>query len=55
MSIENLLANRELLTNQLFWYVDDALQDLFEEFMELTPKLIGIVERTLDYTKQYQQ
>ena len=34
-------------------YIDDALQDLFEEIMELTPELIFIVKTTLTYTGKY--
>ncbi len=36
-------------------YIDDALQDLFEEIMELTPELIFIVKTTLIYTGKYKQ
>ncbi len=36
-------------------YIDDALQDLFEEIMELTPELIFIVKTTLTYTGKYKQ
>jgi len=36
-------------------YIDDALQDLFEDIMRLTPHLIKIAKSTLKYTEQYQQ
>jgi hypothetical protein len=53
--IETIREIKDLRNAITHEYVDDALQDLFEEIMDLTPKLIGMVERTLDYTKQYQQ
>ena len=34
-------------------YIDDALQDLFEDIMRLTPFLIQMAETTLKYTQQY--
>lgn len=36
-------------------YIDDALQNLFEEIIKLTPFLIGMAETTLRYTQQYQK
>ena len=36
-------------------YIDDALQDLFEDIIKLTPSLIEIAETTLKYTQQYQK
>ena len=36
-------------------YIDDALQDLFEDIMRLTPFLIQMAETTLKYTQQYQK
>jgi len=36
-------------------YIDDALQDLFEDIIKLTPFLIEIAETTLKYTQQYQK
>jgi hypothetical protein len=53
--IETIREIKDLRNAITHEYVDDALQDLFEEIMDLTPKLIRMVERTLDYTKQYQQ
>ena len=35
-------------------YIDDALKDLFEEIMALTPELIAIVKTTLMYTEKYE-
>ncbi len=36
-------------------YIDDALQDLFEDIIQLTPFLIQMAETTLKYTQQYQK
>ena len=36
-------------------YIDDALQDLFEDIVRLTPYLIEMAETTLKYTQQYQK
>ncbi len=36
-------------------YIDDALQDLFEEIIKLTPLLIQMAETTLEYTQQYEK
>jgi len=36
-------------------YIDDALQDLFEDIVKFTPVLIEMAETTLKYTQQYQK
>ena len=36
-------------------YIDDALQDLFEDIIKLTPFLIEMAETTLQYTQQYKK
>ncbi len=36
-------------------YIDDALQDLFEDIVRLTPLLTEIAETTLKYTRKYQK
>ncbi len=36
-------------------YIDDALQDLFEDIVRLTPLLTEIAETTLKYTHKYQK
>jgi len=62
MSIDNLLENIDVvrqikdLRNAISHeYIDDALQDLFEDIIRLTPFLIEMVETTLAYTQQYQR
>ena len=36
-------------------YIDDALQDLFEDIVKFTPVLIEMAETTLKYIQQYQK
>ena len=62
MSIDNLLENIDVvrqikdLRNAISHeYIDDALQDLFEDIIRLTPFLIEMAETTLAYTQQYQR
>ena len=62
MSIDNLLENIDVvrqikdLRNAISHeYIDDALQDLFEDIIRLTPFLIEMAETTLAYTQQYQK
>ena len=55
---ENIDVVREIkdLRNEISHeYIDDALQDLFEDIIKLTPFLIQMAETTLKYTHQYQK
>ncbi len=55
---ENIDIVREIkdLRNEIAHeYIDDALQDLFEDIIRLTPYLIEMAETTLTYTQQYQK
>jgi len=55
---ENIDVVREIkdLRNEISHeYIDDALQDLFEDIIKLTPFLIQMAETTLKYTQQYQK
>jgi hypothetical protein len=53
--IETIRQIKDLRNNIAHEYIDDALQDLFEDIMRLTPHLIEIAKSTLKYTEQYQQ
>jgi len=55
---ENIETVREIkdLRNEISHeYIDDALQDLFEDIIRLTPYLIEMAETTLAYTQRYQK
>ena len=53
--IDTIRQIKDLRNEIAHEYIDDALQDLFEDIVRLTPLLIKITERTLAYTQQYQR
>ncbi len=53
-NIETIREIKDLRNDIAHEYIDDNLQDLFEDIIRLTPVLITIVETTLQYTEQYQ-
>ena len=53
-NIETIRQIKDLRNDIAHEYIDDALQDLFEDIMKLTPHLIEIAKNTLKYTEQYQ-
>jgi len=53
--IETIRKIKDLRNEIAHEYIDDALEDLFEDIVRLTPYLIEIVEKTLKYTLQYQK
>jgi len=53
--IETIRRIKDLRNDIAHEYIDDALQDLFEDIMFLTPELITIVKATLNYTEKYQK
>ena len=54
-NIDTVRQIKDLRNDISHEYIDDALQDLFEEIIKLTPSLIEIAETTLVYTQQYQK
>ena len=54
-SVETIRDIKDLRNAIAHEYIDDALQDLFEDIMKLTPELIEIAKTTLQYTQQYQK
>ena len=54
-NIETIRQIKDLRNEISHEYIDDALQDLFEDIIKLTPFLIQIAEATLQYTQQYQK
>ena len=53
--IETIRQIKDLRNEISHEYIDDALQDLFEDIIKLTPFLITMAETTLQYTQQYQK
>jgi hypothetical protein len=51
--METIRYIKDLRNASAHEYVDEALQDLFADILEMTPKLIDMVEKTLDYIQQY--
>ncbi|PHS41847.1 MAG: hypothetical protein COB07_02060 [Sulfurovum sp.] len=54
-NIETIRQIKDLRNEISHEYIDDALQDLFEDIIKLTPSLIQMAETTLKYTQQYQK
>ncbi len=54
-TIDSVRQIKDLRNEIAHEYIDDALQDLFEEIVRLTPFLIEMAETTLKYTQQYQK
>ncbi len=54
-NIELVRQIKDLRNEIAHEYIDDALQDLFEDIVRLTPLLIEMAETTLKYTQQYQK
>ena len=53
--IETIRQIKDLRNEISHEYIDDALQDLFEDIVKLTPFLVEMAETTLKYTQQYQK
>ena len=54
-TIDSVRQIKDLRNEIAHEYIDDALQDLFEEIVRLTPVLIEMAETTFKYTQQYQK
>ena len=54
-TIDSVRQIKDLRNEIAHEYIDDALQDLFEDIIRLTPYLIEMAETTLKYTQQYQK
>ena len=54
-NIETIREIKDLRNAIAHEYIDDALQELFEDIMNLTPDLIELAKNTLKYTEQYQK
>jgi hypothetical protein len=54
-SIDVVREIKDLRNEIAHEYIDDGLQDLFEDIVRLTPYLIEMVQTTLNYTQQYQK
>lgn len=54
-NIDTVRQIKDLRNDIAHEYIDDALKDLFEEIIKLTPVLIEIAETTLQYTQRYQE
>lgn len=54
-NIETIRQIKDLRNEIAHEYIDDALQDLFEDIVKQTPFLIKMAEETLKYTHQYQK
>ena len=54
-NIDSLRQIKDLRNEITHEYIDDALQNLFEDIVRLTPLLIEMAETTLKYTQQYQK
>jgi len=52
--IETIREIKDLRNDIAHEYIDDNLQDLFEDVMRLTPLLITMAEVTLQYIERYQ-
>ena len=52
-NIETIRQIKDLRNDIAHEYIDDALEDLFEDIMKLTPYLIDLAESTLKYTARY--
>ncbi len=53
--IETIREIKDLRNDIAHEYIDDHLQDLFEDLTRLTPLLITIAESTLHYVKRYEE
>ncbi len=54
-TIDSVRQIKDLRNEIAHEYIDDALQDLFEDIVKFTPVLIEMAETTLKYTQQYQK
>ncbi len=54
-NIDSVRQIKDLRNEIAHEYIDDALQDLFEDIVRLTPFLIEMAETTLKYTQQYKK
>jgi len=54
-NIETIRQIKDLRNDIAHEYIDDALQDLFEDIVKQTPLLIKMAEVTLKYTQKYQK
>ena len=54
-NIETIREIKDLRNEISHEYIEEALQDLFEDALRLTPELIKIVNSTLLYTKRFQK
>lgn len=54
-NIETIRQIKDLRNDIAHEYIDDALQDLFEDIVKQTPLLIKMAEATLKYTQKYQK
>ncbi|BAF73019.1 hypothetical protein [Sulfurovum sp. NBC37-1] len=54
-NIETIREIKDLRNAIAHEYIDDYLQELFEDIMKLTPDLIELAKITLKYTEQYQK
>ena len=52
--IETIREIKDLRNDIAHEYIDDNLQDLFEDVMRLTPLLLAMAEVTLQYVERYQ-
>lgn len=52
-NIEDMKRIRDLRNEIVHEYLDESLSDNFTELIELTPKLIEIIENTIEYFKKY--
>ena len=52
-NMEDIRALRDLRNEIIHEYLDLKLKDSFVELLELTPRLIEIIENTINYSDQY--
>jgi uncharacterized protein YutE (UPF0331/DUF86 family) len=51
--MEVIRSIRDLRNEIVHEYLDLKLKDSFAELLELTPRLIEIIEKTISYSKRY--